>query len=264
VFFTLPDWALALVIVGVVFTGCVVGAAFGRFLRSHSDALREPFGVVQGAILGVVGLILAFGLTLAIGRYEDRRAAVVDDANTIGTTYLRAQTLAEPQRTASLVLLRRYATLAVDLSGEIPNSGAMKSTAHDQTEIHRRLWRLAGQSVAAAPLATGPRLYLESLNSMIDQQATRLSSLNNRVPAAVIGLELLAAAIALSMLTLYLTMLGRGHTTISLAAILVTGLLLVTFDLDRPTRGLIRVPTTPLTALEATMAEPPAAVAAPR
>ena len=50
--------------------------------------------------------ILAFGLTLAVGRYQNRRADVVTDANTIGTAYLRAQTIAEPQRSRSLALLR--------------------------------------------------------------------------------------------------------------------------------------------------------------
>jgi hypothetical protein len=64
--------------------------------------VREPFAALQAALLGVIGLILAFGLALAVGRYESRRAAVVEEANTIGTTYLRAQTLAEPSRTASL------------------------------------------------------------------------------------------------------------------------------------------------------------------
>ena len=58
--------------------------------------------MVQAALLGLVALILAFGLTMAVGRYDSRRAAVVDDANAIGTTYLRAQTLREPIRTASL------------------------------------------------------------------------------------------------------------------------------------------------------------------
>src|SRR5436305_12880804 len=76
VFFTLPDWAVALIIICIIVGASLAGAAFGAFLRAHSEALREPFGVVQGAILGVVGLILAFGLTLAIGRYEQRRAAV--------------------------------------------------------------------------------------------------------------------------------------------------------------------------------------------
>ena len=72
------------------------GLLIGRRLRQRHEVLREPFGVLQAALLGVVGLILAFGLSLAVGRYEDRAASVVSEANAIGTTYLRAQLLAEP------------------------------------------------------------------------------------------------------------------------------------------------------------------------
>jgi hypothetical protein len=85
-----------------------VGLLVGHHLRRRSDILREPFAALQAALLGVVGLILAFGLALAVGRYESRRSAVVEEANAIGTTYLRAQTLAEPHRTGSLERLERY------------------------------------------------------------------------------------------------------------------------------------------------------------
>jgi hypothetical protein len=261
VFFTLPDWALALLIAGVLVLASLLGAALGMRLRSGAPTLRETLGIVNGAVLGIVGLILAFALTLAVGRYENRRAAVVDDANTIGTTYLRAQTLAEPERSAALILLRRYAGLALQLSHEVPNSAAMKSTEMQQSAVQRDLWSLAGRTLAGAPAASAPRLYVDSLNAMIDQQTARVSALNNRVPAAVLTLELIAAAIGLATLALSVSVLGRGHTTVALAAVLVASLLLITFDLDRPTRGLITIPTTPLTALKATMTQPPAASA---
>ena len=102
VFFSLDSWELGLILFAVVVGAAVLGVAAGRYLRQHSAALREPFGVLQAALLGLVGLILAFGLSLAVGRHETRRAAVVDEANAIGTTYLRAQTLAEPVRDRSL------------------------------------------------------------------------------------------------------------------------------------------------------------------
>jgi hypothetical protein len=94
---------------------------------------------------------------------------------------------------------------------------------------------------------------------MIDQQTVRISALNNRVPGAVLALEVFGAAVALGLLGMYLAVLGRGPLPMVLAAALVTMLLLVTFDLDRPTRGLITVPDTPLTSLRASMALPPAA-----
>lgn len=258
-FFRLSTWELGLILLAVIGAATLVGFATGRYLRRHSDTLREPFGVLQGALLGVVGLILAFGLTLAVGRYEDRRAATVTEANAIGTTYLRAQLLAEPQRSRSLDLLRRYTTLAVAISNEIPSSTSIRRTTAAQGVLQRRLWRLGGQAITAAPLASAPRLYVDSLNSTIDDQEARLSALNNRVPGAVLALEVISAAVALGLLAAHISILGRGFAPLMVAAGLVTLLLLVTFDLDRPTRGLIKVPSTPLVAVRASMALPPAA-----
>lgn len=228
-------------------------------MRHRSEILREPFAALQAALLGVVGLILAFGLALAVGRYESRRAAVVEDANRIGTTYLRAQMLAEPMRSQSLDLLRRYTDASIRLSESVPSSDAARRAEADGEVLQRELWRLAGRAIDEAPTESAPRLYVETLNEMIDQQTVRVAALNNRVPGAVLALEVIGAAIALGLLALYLSLVGRGVLTVVLAAALVSGLLLVTFDLDRPTRGLIEVPDTPLTNLRASMRLPPAA-----
>jgi hypothetical protein len=100
---------------------------------------------------------------------------------------------------------------------------------------------------------------VDSLNSTIDDQSARLSALNNRVPGAVLGLEVIGAAVALALLALHISILGRGLVAMMAAAGLMTLLLLVTFDLDRPARGLIKVPATPLVSVRASMALPPAA-----
>jgi len=258
-FFRLSSLELALILIAIVFGATALGVVLGRAARNRSEHLREPLGVLQGALLSLVGLVLAFGLALAVGRYESRRAAVVDDANAIGTTYLRAQTLAEPMRTQSLDRLRRYTDTSIRLSGEVPGSAGSRDAIADGDRLHRELWRLAGQALVDAPVDSAPRLYLETLNELIDMQTVRLAGLNNRVPGPVLTVEVVGAAIALGLLTFYLSLLGRGVTTVVLAAGLVTMLLFVTFDLDRPTRGLIEVPDTPLTSLRASMALPPAA-----
>ncbi len=258
-FFSLPSWAVALIVLAIIGTATAAGYVLGRYLREHEARLREPFGVLQGALLGLVGLILAFGLTLAVGRYENRRAATVDEANAIGTSYLRAQLIGEPVRTRSLALLREYTDGALQISREVPNSPGMRRTTAGQDLLQRRLWRLAGQAIGTAPLASAERLYVDSLNTTFDDRSARLAALNNRVPGAVLALEVFGAAIALGLLALHISILGRGLVAMSAAAVLVTLLLLVTFDLDRPTRGVIEVPSTPLTSVRASMALPPAA-----
>jgi hypothetical protein len=238
-----------------------VGIFLGHRARHLADSLKEPFGILQGALLGLVGLLLAFGLSLAVSRYEDRRANVVTEANAIGTTFLRAQTLPEPVRTRSLNLLTQYTRATIRVADHVPgSSGADHAVAFEQ-QIQRQLWRLAGQSLERAPNASAPRLYVESLNDMIDEENVRVTALGNRVPTAVLVLELVGAAIALGLLAAYLAIAGRGVLAVVLASGLVAFLLLVTTDLDRPTRGLIRVPDAALTDQLQSMTEPPAASA---
>lgn len=137
---------------------------------------------------------------------------------------------------------------------------AVDARAHEG-RIERRLWSLAGEALELAPTASAPRLYVETLNEMIDGEAVRVAALSNRVPTAVLVLEVLGSALALALLAAYLAIVGRGVLAVLVAAALVAFLLLVTADLDRPTRGMIRIPDTALTNQLASMTEPPAATA---
>ena len=94
---------------------------------------------------------------------------------------------------------------------------------------------------------------------MIDSQTSQVAALNNRVPSSVLVVEIVGAAFGLGLLALYLATLARGVVMVFFAAAFVSILLLITFDLDRPVRGLVRVPDTPLVSLRASMNLPPAA-----
>jgi hypothetical protein len=259
IFFQLTTVELGLVFFAVVLGTTALGAFCGHRVRHLSDSLKEPFGVLQAALLGLVALLLAFGLSLAVSRYEDRRANTVSASNAIGTTYLRAQTLDEPVRRASLSLLRRYTSNALRISDEVPGSTEAKAARAREQQIERRLWGLAGDALDTAPAASAPRLYVETLNEMFDGETLRVAALANRVPTAVLLLEVIGSALALGLLAAYLAIVGRGVPAVLLASVLVAFLLLVTADLDRPTRGMIQVPDTVLREQLAAMQEPPAA-----
>jgi hypothetical protein len=258
-FFRLSNLELGLVVFAIVLGCTLLGAFAGRRLRGHVETLREPFGVLQAALLGLVALILAFGMTMAVGRYDARRAAVVEDANAIGTTYLRAQTLREPMRTRSLELLRQYTDDVIAYSGEVPGTDAQRAAIARSARKQRALWRLGGEALAGSPTDSAPRLYIETLNEMIDMETVRVSVLANRVPSVVLLITIIGASVALGLLALYLALLSRGVVSVLLAAVFVSLLLLVTFDLDRPVRGFVQVPDTPLVNLRASMELPPAA-----
>jgi hypothetical protein len=262
-FFGLSTWLLAVTLGAIMVGATLVGLFTARRMGRSAETLREPLGVLQGALIGFMGLVLAFGLSLALGRYESRRADTVDEANAIGTTYLRAQTLPEPARGRTLDLLPGYTRTSIAIADTVPGSRAEQRALAASERDQRRLWALAGQALDQEPTAGAPRLYVESLNEMFDAQSTRVYALANRVPTAVLVVEVGGAAVALGALALHLTLhlatIGRSLAATVVAALLVTVLLVVTFDLDRPTRGLIRVPATPLVDVYSTMSGPPAA-----
>ena len=139
-FSPLPSLVLGVVLLVIVLGSCAIGVLVGRRLHGRHET--------------------------AVGRYELRRAAVVDEANAIGTTYLRAQTIAEPQRSQSLALLRRYTDTSLTVSRTVPGSAPQVRATGAGERLQRQLWTLAGQALNAAPTDSAPRLYVESLNEI--------------------------------------------------------------------------------------------------
>jgi len=252
-FFSMGTATLVLVLALMVGGAAAVGAMVGRAVRSRTDAHQESVGVIQATLLGLVGLLLAFGLTMAVGRYDSRRAILVREANDIGTTYLRAQLLAEPARSSSLDLLESYADQAIALADQVPDSRRFSEAASRMSDLQRELWAVATDAVHADPTGTGPRLYVESLNAMIDSHTDRVTSLNNRVPGTVVLLQVLGSTVAVGVLSLYLALLGRGLVTSLVAATVVILIVFISMDLDRPHRGLITVPDSALVGVRQSM-----------
>jgi hypothetical protein len=247
--FRLNTAALIILLIGVLAGSVGVGVLAGRAVRQRPGTRHEPAGVVQGALLGLVGLLLAFGLSMAVGRYEARRALVVQEANDIGTTFLRAQMLPDPQSGQSMALLEEYTSAAIDVADAVPDTDSYDDAVARVESLQDELWTLARESVNIDPTGTGPRLYTETLNDMFDTHTARVASLGNRVPTPVMVLLVLGSAIAVGALAYYLALLGRGLATSLLTAAVVLVILLVSFDLDRPRRGFITVPDAPLVQL---------------
>src|SRR5215469_7511459 len=93
---SLPLWGLFVVILLVVLLSVEFGYRLGKYRRSRSEQEKEaPVGTMVGATLGLLAFILAFTFGLAAARFDARRQLLLDEANAIGTTYLRAGMLPE-------------------------------------------------------------------------------------------------------------------------------------------------------------------------
>jgi hypothetical protein len=98
--------------------------------------------------LTFVAVLFALGLAMGVDRYEGRRQAVVVEANAIGTTYLRAQFLPEPQRSRSLRLLRGYTDARLVLSAADIETAPFDAAVSKSRDIQRSLWADAGTAIA--------------------------------------------------------------------------------------------------------------------
>ena len=257
--YRVPTIVVALVIAIWVVGATTAGIVAGRRLRETSEGVRQSVGAVQAALLAFVAVLLAFGLSMGVDRYEGRRQAVVIEANAIGTTYLRAQLLPEPSRSKSLRLLQEYTDARIELSVTDVESGPFDDAVSKSRDLQRSLWSLAGTAITDLPVDNAPRLYVESLNATIDADTARVSALNNRIPTSVVLLHIVAGGLAMAALGLFMSLHGKGTRAAFVGSLLVVLILLVIVDLDRPRRGLVIVPRAPLTALRASMNDAPAA-----
>jgi hypothetical protein len=163
---------------------------------------------------------------------------VVEESNAIGTTYLRAQLLPEPEKTEISRLLRQY----VDVRLEGARTGKLQDAITKSEDLHDQLWL---QAVAAGkktpqPFPTG--LFIQSLNEVIDIHSKRLRAAQDHVPESILLLLFTVAIFGMGAIG-YGCGLANGHFIISrlAMAVLIAVVMLAIIDLDQPGRGFIRV-----------------------
>jgi hypothetical protein len=114
-FYNLNLLLIFLVSTGALLLFTELGFLLGRKAgRTTSDRARSQIGAIQAAILGLLALLLGFTFAMAMSRFDIRKQLVLDEANAIGTTYLRTQLLPEPQRQELAELLRRYVRVRLE------------------------------------------------------------------------------------------------------------------------------------------------------
>ena len=250
----LPLWALFLAILLLVLLSVEGGYRLGQYRRSRSDEEKEaPVGTMVGATLGLLAFLLAFTFGLAAERFDARRRVVLDEANAIGTTYLRAGMLPD-RRDAVRALLGDYVDtrLAAVLSGNVAE-GIRKSE-----QLHEQLWAQATAVAESNPTSIIVGLFVQSLNEVIDLHAKRVAAgLRSRIPGAI-WVTLFAVAILSFAAMGYHAGLSRTRRSVAELAVAFTfaAVIWLIADLDRPQEGLLKVSQQALIDLQQSMQVP--------
>lgn len=241
---------IALAFVFGLFLSLEIGYRVG--LRAGVRAAdKSQIGIVQGAALGLLALLLGFSYAGAAQRLIGRQDLIINEANAVGTVYLRAELLEEPHRSDLRAVVREYGTTRVDYYDALdPDRFAAECTRSE--DMLNRMWAAAREGVARNPALMMP--VLPPVNDVIDLHATKTAALRRHMPGLVLAFLLTSAAISM-----ILAGFGCGyeskrqHTIMISFALLIAIALWINFDLDYPRIGLIRTDLTPLSDLARTL-----------
>ena len=247
-FYDYPTWPIVLGLLVIMLMANEIGFRIGlRDRKKQSEQGQNVSGALKASIFALVALLLAFSFSATTSRHELRQRLVLDQANAIGTCYLRAGLLPEEQKSRIQEILKQYVEkrLAIFAQGRQPGKYQQLSAEIDQ--LLSQLWVSVEYANVVSPETTRNSMIVPAANDVIDLSSTRAWAVRNHLPRPI--LQLLLACIVLSSL-LYGHSSGQSgvrHLGLWLSANIVFALVLyVVLDFDRPRQGLIQVDHTPL------------------
>jgi len=239
---SLPLWGVFAATVGLVLGAVLAGYFLGsRHPRRTGEGKVPSVGQIVGAMLTLASLLLAFTFGIAQSRFETRRDLVLDEANSIGMTWLRAGLLSDPHRSQVRKLLREY--LEVRLRATQPGQlQQIPQAIADSEELQGRLWAEAAIVGQRDPSSEMAALFVASLNELINLHARRVHfGLRTRIAVNIWAALYLITLISLAMLGYYAGLTGaRPFFSMFLAVLTFSIVLILIVDLDRPAEGLLK------------------------
>lgn len=245
---------IAVVLLMLMILAIEVGVRAGKRATARtSEKAKSQIETIQASLIGILALVLGFTFSIALDRFNSRSQSLVNEANAIGTTWLRSALLPKAYRDEARRTVDKYVKLRVSLVSLPWDMTADRVKLKTEAELlQAEMW---GQAVAAAraepnPVTTG--LYIQSLNETIDAFGTHNADIDRHVPEFVLLLLFGAFIVTGGVIGYTAGLAGHrpaGATYVMIALVVV--LMFLVMDLDRPRRGIIHVDEQPLLDVQA-------------
>ncbi len=237
---SVPIGALYLLIVATMLVvaegGYRLGLWWRRRSRAESEGLANP---LVGAALALLAFLIVFQTGGAADRHNTRRQLVVEEGKAVGTAYLRAGFLPQPDQIQIRQLLREYVDIRLAAAAD---SSLLAVVVTRSEEIHAELWSLTEPVALADPGSELIVGFVESLNLVIDAHADRLAAVSNRLPPSIWLAILFVTALSVVLVGFHSGLDGERHLVAQVALVMVmTAVIILIVDLDRPQEGLLQV-----------------------
>ena len=240
----MPELLVAIGLIAGVVAAHELGFWLGSLTRSADEPFDRQIALVRTSTAALVAFLIGFAFSGAASRFIDRLDIIVKEANALGTAYLRADTIAEPQRGELKAALKEYTADRVTLlSREGPDQ--VEPLLAKVSGLHRRMWRSAINATQDnARLMT---VVLPPINEVIDLHSIHLALARRHMPIPIMTVLLGAAAIGVGMIGFGNGRVGRRFSVLdSVYGAVLAVALWMTIDLDYPGIGIIRVSNLPV------------------
>jgi len=248
----MPAWTLGLVfLVAMLITGETGFWLAGKSHFKSTEEATERITSVETAVLGVLGLLLAFTLAMAVSRFDTRRSLVLDEANAIGTAYWRSQAIPAPEGPEISALLRQYVDARLHYFDAGTDAEHLRISRERTAHLQKELWTRAAASAQHDPRSVPAGLLLQSLNQTFDLESSRWTALHVHVPDGVILVDMFVGVLAALLVGYNFGVTGHHHfISTCVLAVCIATVMSVIIDLDQPRHGMIQVGQQPLLDLQ--------------
>ena len=239
--------AFAVLLSAALFTGMLVLLEIGHRLGNRVERL-DPSGAhtgtgpVEGAVFALLGLLVAFSFSGAAVRFDARRQLIVEEANAIGTAYLRVGLVPPSAQPPLRELFRRYLDARLEVYRRLPDIAAARDALGRSGALQRDIWAASLDACRDAGPQPCAIMLLPALNAMIDITTTRTAAARVHPPAVTFWL-LAGLGLGCALLAGYSMAAGelRKWTHMVAFAAVTAVTFYVILDLEYPRLGLIRV-----------------------
>ncbi len=236
--------------------GCLeLWCVLGRRVRRRRGEPLDQLANIQGATLGLLALLLGFSFALAAGRFHDRVQLIVEEANAIGTAWLRCDVLPQEPEAQVRELLRRYVEQRITLYDATVEATKLAAIAESEV-LQGKMWAIVSSAAQSTPALAN--VLLPPFNEVFDLHGSRIAASRRHMPGMLMALLLACSAVSVAAVGYGCGVAGKRNAVLTTAlSFLIAGTLWAIIDMDHPRKGLIRVGQQPMLDLQRSLEKSP-------
>jgi hypothetical protein len=213
-----------------------------RSSKRHAELAHEGVGAIEAAVFALLGLLLGFSFAGGTSRLDARRQLIVQEANAIGTVYLRLDFLPATDQSEMRRLMREYVDARLRVYDKLADPKAAEDELAQAGQLQRKIWSSATSASLRDPTQSVARLLLPPLNEMIDVTTARTIALYTHLPPLIFTLLIVVALLSSLLAGFAMSKrMSRSWLHMLLYAAVVSTTIYAVLDLDNPRFGWIHL-----------------------